>query len=573
MTSSFSAASPADHEHLLQGRYRITRSLGSGGMGDVHLAEDLRLGRLVAVKSIKREFCKMEDVRKRIERECVMHAQMGAHPNIIPLYDRVEEDGRIHLVMEFVDGTTLKDLIDRARLGELYLTWRESASIACQVLEALSRIHALGVVHRDVKPANVMLVQNETGNYVAKLMDFGIARLLNPVDGATMLTRQGGSGPGTPIYMSPEQIAGEQYGALSPATDIYAMGVMLYQMLTGHPPFQGTITDIFHGHLNTPPPPVDGISDTSYPRVVTEIVHKAMAKHPVERFTSATEFRYWLRVVVKSRGPITSLALAGPVPSTASEVNAGATVPLTPMPKSQDTSPGAGPMQRREVGAKSAKRTVAVVAVVLLALASAAVANLYFSKTSTPDAVSPTPNSVVGTGLSASPVLAMPAPTQPDTPAPVSMLPESVPLSPAPAPVSAADSIPVVISPAPTPAAPVPEQPAPVALQPKSSPKSKTTVVKKEAPAKKDQDLVSPEDETGDVAPDSETRRTPVPRQTPVPAYTAPPAQEQTPVPRMQTPVPPAYPPHYAAPQSSSERAADMFKDMRVNKLPSTRVN
>ncbi len=152
MSSAPGATTPTGQkEPLLQGRYRITRILGSGGMGDVFLADDLRLSRQVAIKSIKREFCKMDEVRKRIERECVMHAQLGAHPNIIALFDRIDDNGQIHLVMEYVDGVTLKDVIDRARNGELYLTWRESTSIACQVLEALARMH--GGVHVEAHSA------------------------------------------------------------------------------------------------------------------------------------------------------------------------------------------------------------------------------------------------------------------------------------------------------------------------------------------------------------------------------------------------------------------------------------
>ena len=164
MTSPHSASAPTSHDDkILQGRYRITRCLGSGGMGDVYLAEDLRLRRLVAVKSIKQEFCEIPEVRKRIERECVMHAQLGAHPNVITLYDRVEDNDQIHLIIEYVDGTTLKDLIEKARLGSIFLTWREIVSIACQLLDALALIHRHGIVHRDVKPANIMLTQDDTG--------------------------------------------------------------------------------------------------------------------------------------------------------------------------------------------------------------------------------------------------------------------------------------------------------------------------------------------------------------------------------------------------------------------------
>jgi len=580
MSSAPGATTPTGQkEPLLQGRYRITRILGSGGMGDVFLADDLRLSRQVAIKSIKREFCKMDEVRKRIERECVMHAQLGAHPNIIALFDRIDDNGQIHLVMEYVDGVTLKDVIDRARNGELYLTWRESTSIACQVLEALARMHTQDIIHRDVKPANIMLTQNDTGNYVAKLMDFGISRLMNPVDGATMLTRQGSSGPGTPIYMAPEQIAGTQYGSFSPATDIYAMGVMLFQMLTGHPPFQGTITDIFHGHLNAPPPPIDTITDSSYPPVLTEIVHKAMSKIPSDRFGSAAEFRYWLRRVVKSRAPITSLTLTGPIPSTASEVGIDATVPLVTPTVVSDAPAGTGLVQRRDSAAKTASRMVALVAIVLAAVATGVAANLYFFGTRSETAEANAQPTVTGAGMVASPVLSAPVAPQPQAPQPQALQPQALqPQAPQPvstAAVSPESVAPIENTPAAAPVMHVPDDPAPVSVPEPAAEAPKPTPAPK--PAKKPEPVVAKEPDL--VTPETEEppmpRQTAVPKQTPVPpSFSTPrPAPYQTPVPgQSQTPSAPTYP-HYSAPQSSAERAQNVFKDMQVNKLPTTKVN
>lgn len=509
---------PSEGTRLLQGRYRVTRCLGSGGMGDVFLAEDLRLGRLVAVKSLKQEYCKMTEVRKRIERECVMHAQLGAHPSVITLYDRIEEDGQIHLIIEYVDGSTLKDVIEKARLGSMYLTWRESVSIACQVLEALAKIHAQGIVHRDVKPANIMLTQSETGAYTAKLMDFGIARLMNPVDGATMLTREGGSGPGTPIYMSPEQIAGTQFGPLSPASDVYAMGVVLYQMLAKRPPFQGTITDIFHGHLNSPPPPIDTGLDATYPAQLTEVVQKALAKQPVNRFASAVEFRQALKRLTKAHGAITTLAVANTV---AASDNAQPVTAMVPMPP-----PVADPVttswlfQRRVDGAKNANRTVIAIACVVAAVAFVVLGNFFFFRSfTTSDQPVPTPQQSA-TGV----VPASPAPTpSPAVTAPASAVSgaaQSQPVSEPSAPATPEAPAPVSLDTTPTAEKPIDTTPAPVKEtgQPKAESKSdepSSVEPADEAPAP----VIVPKQ----TVPKEEPRRTPVPQQTPATPNFAPP--------------------------------------------------
>lgn len=592
MSSSTFAGPPSaeQQEILLQGRYRILRCLGSGGMGDVYLADDLRLGRQVAVKSLKPEFCKIEEVRKRIARECVIHAQIGAHPNIITLYDRLDEGDQIHLVMEYVDGVTLKDFLERVRMGEAHLTWRESVSIASQVLDALAKIHAQGIVHRDVKPANIMLVQGDTGAYTAKLMDFGIARLMNPVDGATMLTRAGSTGPGTPIYMAPEQIAGTQFGPLSPATDVYAMGVVVYQMLCGKPPFQGTITDIFHGHLNVPAPDVVGALDTSYPEALNEVIHKALAKHPSERFATASEFRYCLRRVAKSRGPVTSLAISTAPVSGSSGPDA--TVPLTPVV--DDGPPKVPLLERRDRSAKSARRIVAAVALVAGATAVAVAGNYLFFRNAGPPADSPT--SATGAALSPTGV----SPAVGETPGPAATptsVPEPVHLdSPAPASTPPSASMP---------------EPARAPESTPQPPKAETVpppaVVDSQEP-----DLVTPSDEEP-IEPGRSTapNEAAEPRRTPIPAKAQTVAPRRTPVPE-QTPVPPAWSqgttrdqtrlpddipgrdfpmPGSNVPMPGSNvpvpgeqspvprrtpippQEGDVFQQIQVNKLPTTKVN
>lgn len=281
--------------HLVQprkgesSRFKVLKTLGAGGMGEVHLAEDLSLRRNVAIKSIRTQLCQDPDVLKRIERECLLHAKIGTHPHIVTLYDRLEEDGHIQLVMEYVEGETLYSLLDRLSKENKRLSLTQGIAIAVQTLEALARIHAHGIVHRDIKPANIMISHDDCGEYCAKLMDFGIARAND--DGMTALTQTGMGGPGTPLYMAPEQIDPKVFGEISPATDVYAMGIMLYQIISGQPPFTGSITEIFNGHLNARPHRLDAKANPHVPGPIADIIEKALAKRQENRFTSAAAFR------------------------------------------------------------------------------------------------------------------------------------------------------------------------------------------------------------------------------------------------------------------------------------------
>ncbi|MCL4691826.1 MAG: serine/threonine protein kinase, partial [Candidatus Hydrogenedentes bacterium] len=256
-------------------RYEIVRSLGAGGMGEVYLAKDTELPRQVAIKTIRKDLADQPEIRKRIERECRLHAQIGSHPNIVMLHDRVEHGGSICLVMEYVEGQTLQYVLEHGTEHGKPLEWSESIRIARQCLDALGRIHTHGIVHRDVKPANILLGPSDNGAYTAKLMDFGIARMTTETDGVTILTQEGTGGPGTPVYMAPEQIDSKKYGDVSPATDVYAMGIVLYQMLSGKPPFTGSLTEVFNGHLNQSPPPIalaDGEAG-----MLDQVIGKALA--------------------------------------------------------------------------------------------------------------------------------------------------------------------------------------------------------------------------------------------------------------------------------------------------------
>jgi tRNA A-37 threonylcarbamoyl transferase component Bud32 len=255
--------------------YRIEKLLGAGGMGEVYLARDVNTGREVAMKVVIPELLRDEGVRRRFVEEARVMAALS-HPNIVGLYAFFEEARRYFLVMEYIHGVSLDKL-----LAERQLPVNEAVRIAGGVLAALQYAHSRPqpVIHRDIKPANVLLAKD--GRVV--VMDFGIAKAL----GRERLTRTRGV-VGTYEYMSPEQVGGEDVG---PASDIYSVGVTLYQMLTGVVPFpQRTETgiDVMQGHLQQPVPPLAKYRE-GLPRWMEDAVVRALAKVPAQRFRTAEE--------------------------------------------------------------------------------------------------------------------------------------------------------------------------------------------------------------------------------------------------------------------------------------------
>lgn len=277
----------SDDRVLIGGRYRLLRPLGEGGMGNVYLANDLVLERQVAIKTIKPELSGNEEVCARIKRECRLHAAIGAHPNIVTLYDTVEENGHIYLVMEYFAGETLAARLAVAR-GSQRLPLYQALDIVRQLLQALACIHGRDIVHRDIKTSNILLQKQADGRYLAKLTDFGIARPDALPAAVTCLTSLDTQGPGTPIYMAPERIDPQTYGTIGGAADLYAVGVILYELLAGRPPFMGTMTEIFTGHL-LQTPALDALS-TTLPQGLASILAQALAKQPAERYQDAEQF-------------------------------------------------------------------------------------------------------------------------------------------------------------------------------------------------------------------------------------------------------------------------------------------
>lgn len=293
-TDDHTLIGPEGH-HDFGDRFKVIRWLGRGGMGDVYLAMDNTLHRKVAIKVIRPDLSEDQEIRQRIERECLLHAKVGPHPNIVTLFDKLERGGELQLIMEFVEGQTLREYLDTHQQNGTEPPRSEAFRITMQMLEALARIHAEGIVHRDIKPANVMLTRDDDGEMRAKLMDFGIARLESGGSQFTNMMRTAAhssmGSPGTPLYMAPEQFDSDTFGPVSARTDVYAMGIVLYELIATRPPYTGSLTEILRGHLNSPPPSIRPKSGFPVPAPLVSVIQTALAKRPGDRFATAATFR------------------------------------------------------------------------------------------------------------------------------------------------------------------------------------------------------------------------------------------------------------------------------------------
>jgi eukaryotic-like serine/threonine-protein kinase len=259
-------------EQIVDGRYRVIDRIGSGGMADVYCAEDLQLGRKVALKVLHERFAADREFVERFRREASSAAGLQ-HPNVVGVYDRGEIDGTSYIAMEHVAGRTLKDII----VAEAPLHPEPAIDLVVQVLRAARFAHRRGVVHRDLKPHNVMV----DGEGRAKVTDFGIARA-----GASDMT-QTGSIMGTAQYLSPEQAQGH---AVSARSDLYSVGVILYELLTGRVPFEGdSAVTIALKHVNEEAVPPSAYNGAVTPEL-DAVVLRALAKDPAHRPHDADEF-------------------------------------------------------------------------------------------------------------------------------------------------------------------------------------------------------------------------------------------------------------------------------------------
>jgi serine/threonine protein kinase len=268
--------------HVLADRYLVQQLLGDGGMGQVYLAEQVRIRRKVAVKVMRAELADDPLAVSRFRREAENASQIS-HPNVAQVYDFGETDtGIIYLAMEFVDGETLTAILNRERRLHAVRT----TDLVRQTAEALSAAHALGIVHRDLKPENIMVGSSRAGTDMVKLVDFGIARVMSR---GTQRITSTGMVVGTPDFMSPEQLIGE---ALDARSDIYSLGLIAFRALTGTHAFaDATIAFQSMERLVRRPAPLRAACpDVVWPAALQAVFDKALATEPGERYAHAPEF-------------------------------------------------------------------------------------------------------------------------------------------------------------------------------------------------------------------------------------------------------------------------------------------
>ena len=351
---------------LFDGRYRIVRKLGAGGMANVYLAEDEDLGRRVAIKILNDRYANDDLFIERFRREAKSAAALS-HPNIVSVYDRGEAEGTYYIAMEVIEGRSLKELI--MTRGPLPIA--QALAYTHEILDALRFAHRHGIIHRDIKPHNILIGER------LKVTDFGIARA-----GASQMT-EAGSIMGTAQYLSPEQARGAPVTASS---DLYSAGIVLYEMLTGKVPFNGdSAIEIAMKHLNDPPKPPSKIRP-EIPDELDAVVLRALSKNPEDRYQTAEEFSEDLHRVEAGLplAPETSeaatallagAALVGDGGSTEVLAGTAVTTPGGPPPTTRRPPPPYGPGYYDEPPRK--RRRWAPWLLVLLLLAAAGIAGWY----------------------------------------------------------------------------------------------------------------------------------------------------------------------------------------------------
>jgi len=271
-------------------QYEIVQELGRGGFGVVYQARDTRMGREVALKVIAVNLAQEADFVARFKQEAQIAAGLR-HPRIVPVHDFGDADGTLYLAMALIQGRTLRQLLDeRTRL-----TLEQALPILAQLAEALDYLAGQGLVHRDVKPANV-LIEREDRDLGVTLTDFGLVRSL---EASTELTRTG-TVLGTPAYMSPEQADPAKWGAVTPLTDVYALGITAYEMLVGRTPFVGEALTLLRAHADDQPTPPLELSPDLGADLADVLVH-ALRKPPAERYPNAGALVTALRQAAESR--------------------------------------------------------------------------------------------------------------------------------------------------------------------------------------------------------------------------------------------------------------------------------
>jgi serine/threonine protein kinase/tetratricopeptide (TPR) repeat protein len=346
--------------------YRILEKLGAGGMGVVYLAEDMKLGRKVAIKILSQEYTTNKDRLSRFEQEASAASNLN-HPNILTIHEVGNDDGRHYIATEYIDGVTL-----RRKLAASQIETPEILDIAIQVACALEEAHTAGIVHRDVKPDNIMVRRN---GYV-KVLDFGLAKLTEtvdrtPLDGEAatrvMVQTDAGVVMGTSQYMSPEQARGKPVDARS---DIWSLGVVIYEMVAGRTPFEGeTSTDIIVAITQKEPPPLARFAP-NVPPELDWIVMKALRKDRDERYQTIKELLTDLRRLKQRLEFETELERsAAPVSFSKSKISDLAALPTTPeraVPTAEKTISHVSSAEYIATGIKRHKIAAAIVALFLI---------------------------------------------------------------------------------------------------------------------------------------------------------------------------------------------------------------
>ena len=339
---------------IIADRYHVVRKLGEGGMGQVYLAEHVKMGRKSAIKVLNPAMVNDPDAVARFNREAA-NASRISHPNVCSIYDFGETpEGLIYLAMEFVEGEPLTDMLGR----EASLPTPRAAAIFLQVADALQAAHDLGIVHRDLKPDNIMLARARDGSDVVKVVDFGIAKAVG--GGDSQKVTKTGLVVGTPEFMSPEQLAGDK---LDGRSDLYALALVLFKMLTGQLPFAGeTAQDTMVKRLMDAPATLAAVRpDRAFPPGLQGTLDAALTRDPAERYQSTAKFASDVAAVLGvERGPRLS-----PFPATRARPD----TPTEPLGRSTST-----PYVRKPPGRRRRLLSVVAGAVIVLGGAGTALA-------------------------------------------------------------------------------------------------------------------------------------------------------------------------------------------------------
>jgi serine/threonine-protein kinase len=340
---------------IVEERYRVEAELGAGAMGSVYRGRHIKVGRTVAIKVLHDHLVREPEMVERFEREARIAAKLK-HPNLVGVIDiGTTPDGKKLMVLEFAPGRPLAELVCMPLRGDRVI------ALARQLLCGLEHAHGLGLVHRDLKPENVLVERTSDGTEIPRIVDFGIATLrdLDDTDERRLTTT--GMVLGTPLYMAPEQARGER---VDHRADLFAMGVIVYEMLAGKPPFEGSSLEIIMLNQTQDPPSVHARTDRDVDPLLETFARTLMARHPADRLASATEALRVLDLIARDRDAAArALGLAAP-----GSESADAPV-VTKRERQQRVE--MRPLPRRDCWGAALGAAALVVSVVALALALA----------------------------------------------------------------------------------------------------------------------------------------------------------------------------------------------------------